>query len=65
MNVPLLGPMTLTGFAHSWWFLFFVVIIGLVTLYILAQLARQRSPTPVAHEPHHIGDPVAIGAQGQ
>ena len=22
MNVPLLGPMTLTGFAHTWWFLF-------------------------------------------
>lgn len=42
MNVPLLGPMTMTGFAHPWWFLFFVVIIGLIVAYILAQLARQR-----------------------
>ncbi|MGE5695014.1 MAG: VWA domain-containing protein [Candidatus Sericytochromatia bacterium] len=42
MNVPLLGPMTLTGFAHPWWFLFFVVIIGLIVGYIIAQLARQR-----------------------
>lgn len=42
MNVPLLGPMTLTGFAHPWWFLFFVVIIALIVGYIVAQLARQR-----------------------
>jgi Ca-activated chloride channel homolog len=42
MNVPLLGPMTLSGFEHKWWLLFFVVIVGLIVLYILAQLARQR-----------------------
>ena len=42
MNVPLLGPMTLSGFAHSWWFLFFLVIVGLIAAYIIAQLARQR-----------------------
>jgi len=42
MNVPLLGPMTLTGFAHSWWFLFLLVIVGLIALYIVVQLARQR-----------------------
>ncbi|HUL99695.1 MAG TPA: VWA domain-containing protein, partial [Mycobacterium sp.] len=42
MNVPLLGPMTLSGFAHAWWFLFFLVIVGLIAAYIIAQLARQR-----------------------
>ena len=42
MNVPLLGPMTLTGFAHTWWFLFVLVVVGLVVAYVLAQLARQR-----------------------
>jgi Ca-activated chloride channel family protein len=42
MNVPLLGPMTLTGFQHAWWFLFLVLIFGLVVMYILAQLARKR-----------------------
>jgi Ca-activated chloride channel family protein len=42
MNVPLLGPMTLSGFAHAWWFLFFLVIVGLIAAYIIAQVARQR-----------------------
>jgi Ca-activated chloride channel family protein len=42
MNVPLLGPMTLTGFEHKWWFLFLLVILGLVALYIVAQVARKR-----------------------
>jgi Ca-activated chloride channel homolog len=42
MNVPLLGPMTLTGFQHAWWFLFLFLIFGLVVLYIAAQLARKR-----------------------
>ncbi|MEB3063040.1 VWA domain-containing protein [[Mycobacterium] zoologicum] len=42
MTLPLLGPMTLSGFAHPWFFLFLLVILGLVGLYILMQLARQR-----------------------
>ncbi|OBG25107.1 VWA domain-containing protein [Mycobacterium sp. 852002-51057_SCH5723018] len=42
MTVPLLGPMTLSGFAHSWFFLFLFVVFGLAALYILLQLARQR-----------------------
>jgi Ca-activated chloride channel homolog len=42
MNVPLLGPMTLTGFQHAWWFVFLAVIVALVVLYIAAQLARKR-----------------------
>lgn len=42
MSVPLLGPMTLTGFEHAWWFLFLLVVLVLVALYIAAQLARHR-----------------------
>ncbi|ORB86834.1 hypothetical protein B1987_27155 [Mycobacterium kansasii] len=42
MTLPLLGPMTLSGFAHSWFFLFLFVIVALVALYIVLQLARQK-----------------------
>ena len=42
MTLPLLGPMTLTGFAHAWFFLFLLVALGLVAMYIIAQVARQR-----------------------
>lgn len=42
MTLPFLGPMTLTGFAHPWFFLFLLVILGLVALYILMQVARHR-----------------------
>jgi Ca-activated chloride channel family protein len=42
MNIPLLGPMTLTGFEHKWFFLFLLVVLALVGLYIAAQVARQR-----------------------
>jgi Ca-activated chloride channel family protein len=34
--------MSLSGFAHSWFFLFLLVVFGLAALYILMQLARQR-----------------------
>lgn len=43
MTLPLLGPVSLTGFQHIWWLLFFLVIVaGLVGLYVFAQLARRR-----------------------
>jgi Ca-activated chloride channel family protein len=42
MTLPLLGPMTLSGFEHAWFFLFLLVVLGLVGLYIVVQLARQR-----------------------
>ncbi|MCW2662372.1 MAG: hypothetical protein JWP83_3524 [Mycobacterium sp.] len=42
MTLPLLGPMTLSGFAHSWFFLFLLAVVGLAALYIVLQLARQR-----------------------
>ena len=42
MTLPLLGPMTLSGFEHAWFFLFLFVVLGLVGLYIVVQLARQK-----------------------
>ena len=42
MTLPLLGPMTLSGFEHVWFFLFLLVVLGLIGLYIVVQLARQR-----------------------
>ena len=42
MTLPLLGPMTLSGFEHAWFFLFLFVVLGIAALYILVQLARQR-----------------------
>lgn len=42
MTIPLLGPMTLTGFAHPWFFLFLLVVAGLAALYIIMQAARQK-----------------------
>lgn len=34
--------MSLSGFAHAWWFLFLLVVAGLVALYVLVQRARQQ-----------------------
>ncbi|HEX7322754.1 MAG TPA: VWA domain-containing protein [Mycobacterium sp.] len=42
MTIPLLGPMTLTDFAHPWFFLFLLVVIGLAVLYVQAQISRRQ-----------------------
>lgn len=42
MTLPLLGPMTLSGFEHPWFFLFLLVVLGIVALYIIMQVARHR-----------------------
>ncbi len=42
MTLPLLGPMTLSGFAHAWFFLFLLVVLGIIAGYIIVQLSRQR-----------------------
>jgi Ca-activated chloride channel homolog len=34
--------MTLSGFEHAWFFLFLFVVLGLIGLYVVVQLARQR-----------------------
>src|SRR6201998_4691210 len=42
MTLPVRGPMSLSGFDHSWFFLFLLVVFGFAALYVLMQLARQR-----------------------
>ncbi len=42
MTLPLLGPISLSGFEHAWFLLFLLVVAGLVALYIVVQMARQR-----------------------
>ncbi|MCT7659822.1 VWA domain-containing protein [Mycobacterium deserti] len=43
MTLPLLGPVSLTGFQHIWWFvLFLVVVAGLVGFYLVVQRSRRR-----------------------
>ncbi|MDT7792939.1 MAG: Ca-activated chloride channel, partial [Mycobacterium sp.] len=42
MTLPLLGPMTLSGFEHAWFLLFLVVVLGLIGLYVVVQLARHK-----------------------
>jgi hypothetical protein len=42
MTVPLLGPLTLSGFANPWWWLFLLVPLALVGLYIRVLLRKRR-----------------------
>lgn len=42
MTLPILGPMSLTGFAHAWWFLFLFVVVGLIAYYVFVQRARKQ-----------------------
>ncbi|BBZ07556.1 UPF0353 protein [Mycolicibacterium doricum] len=42
MTLPLLGPMSLSGFEHPWFFLFLIVVLGVAGLYVIVALARQR-----------------------
>jgi Ca-activated chloride channel family protein len=42
MTLPLLGPITLSGFEHVWFFLFLFAVLGLIGLYIVVQLARHK-----------------------
>lgn len=42
MTLPLLGPMSLTGFKNPWFFLFLLVVLGLVGLYVIVQAAREK-----------------------
>ena len=42
MTVPVLGPLALSGFAHKWYLLFLLVVLGLAGLYIIVQLSRHK-----------------------
>ncbi|MDT5335123.1 MAG: Ca-activated chloride channel, partial [Mycobacterium sp.] len=42
MTLPIFGPMSLSGFKSPWFFLFLLVVVGLVGLYVIVQVARQK-----------------------
>jgi Ca-activated chloride channel family protein len=42
MNVPILGPLSLTGFEHAWWFLYLLVPIAAIAAYLVVRRTRQR-----------------------
>jgi Ca-activated chloride channel family protein len=42
MNVPVLGPLALSGFAHAWYFLYLLMILALIGAYVVVQFARRR-----------------------
>ena len=42
MTLPLLGPLSLSGFANAWFFCFLVVVGALLAMYVVATRARRR-----------------------
>ncbi len=42
MNLPMLGPASLSGFEHPWFFLFLIVVVAIAGLYEWMQLARKK-----------------------
>ena len=42
MTFPFLAPMSLTNFAHPWFFLFLLFVAGLIALYVITVRARQK-----------------------
>lgn len=42
MTLPLLGPMSLSGFEHAWYLLFLLVVLAVIGLYVVVQMARQK-----------------------
>jgi Ca-activated chloride channel family protein len=42
MTLPLLGPMTLSGFEHPWFFLFLIAVAALAGMYVVVQRGRHK-----------------------
>ncbi|OBK48299.1 VWA domain-containing protein [Mycobacterium sp. 1081908.1] len=42
MKLPLLGPVSLTGFQNAWFFLFLLAVALLIGIYVVVQFARRR-----------------------
>ncbi|MEZ0353863.1 VWA domain-containing protein [Mycobacterium sp. pR1184] len=42
MKLPLLGPVSLTGFQHGWFFLALLAVLLVIGLYVVQQFARRR-----------------------
>jgi Ca-activated chloride channel homolog len=42
MNIPLVGPLTLSGFSSAWFFLYLLAVIGAVAIYLVLRKARRK-----------------------
>ncbi len=42
MKLPLLGPVSLTGFQNAWFFLFLLIVLLVIGIYIAVQFARRQ-----------------------
>ncbi|WP_156764158.1 VWA domain-containing protein, partial [Mycobacterium sp. E3247] len=42
MKLPLLGPVSLTGFQNAWFFLVLLVVLLVIGIYVAVQFARRR-----------------------
>src|ERR1700742_4983868 len=42
MKLPLLGPVSLAGFQHAWFFLFLLAVLLVIGVYVVQQFARRR-----------------------
>src|SRR6201996_2062564 len=42
MKLPLLGPVSLTGFQNAWFFLVLLVVLLVIAIYVMQQFARRR-----------------------
>jgi len=42
VKLPLLGPLSLAGFQHAWFFLFLPVVLLLIGIYVVQQFLRRR-----------------------
>ena len=42
MKLPLLGPVSLTGFQNAWFFLFLLAVLLVIGIYVVVQFARRR-----------------------
>ncbi|MCW2555772.1 MAG: Ca-activated chloride channel [Mycobacterium sp.] len=42
MTLPFFGTLSLAGFKNPWFFLFLLVVLGLVGFYVVVQVARQK-----------------------
>src|ERR1700730_19297426 len=42
MNIPLSAPLSLSGFADGWFFLYLAVILAVIGVYIVVVLARRK-----------------------
>jgi len=42
VKLPLLGPVSLTGFQNAWFFLFLLLVLLVLGIYVVLQFARRR-----------------------